>query len=1419
MKKLTILFLTLTFSMALFAQKVTQEQARQKAKNFFKDKGIVSSNPRRATWAGQQPDSTHEDIYVFNAENKGGFVIISGDERAPEVLGYADSGSLDMDTLPPNIKWWLSEYSKQIKAIDSLDITKRGAFKRAPKAAIATLMTTEWGQNNPYNMNCPDFFGQGNCFTGCVATAMAQVMYYHRGSSTNRTTAKIPGYKGEFWQGVNGQLTIGEIPEGAIIDWDNMLDKYNGSETTVQKEAVANLMLYCGVSVKMDYAGPGALSAGSAAYSFDVPVAMKQYFDYSENTTLVYRQDYTEEEWDELIYSELSKGNPIYYSGSNSEAGHAFVCDGFDGNGYYHINWGWDGLSDSFFLLSALNPSQQGTGGSSAGYNDGQCALIGAVPNGEIMRLTSQSVSLTGNTSFILSEAGDNITAPVKWEVQNMTGESCNFDHAIGLYYKGELVKVLKETGTSEMFTANQEKTIDASLTIETSLTAGIYQLYALSRSQGEEKWFRNENSSDCYITLVIKDGSMSFYVGKPAAAENIINFADNEVKRICVENWDTDGDGEISYEEAASVTDFRDVFERSIIKTFDEAQYFTGITSFGLTSRGGYSCSSLVSIKLPSSVTQIRREAFFGCYALTSIEIPATVKEIDNEAFWNCSSLQQIALPDGLEKINDEAFYRCESLSSVYIPASVMTIGGSVWGGCKNLNDFYVHNNNPNYCAVDGILFSKDKKELAYFPIKRTGTYSVPVGTEIINSFAFDGSNLEGIEIPESVTEIGRCAFQGLQNLTEITIPSSVTSIGKGLLQICSNLKSVILQGNVSVIPDRMCWVCSQLSNIELPNNITSIGSEAFYYCSNLKEIIIPSTITSIGDGAFSNSGLKKVTSLMQTPCTISSTVFDNINLNAVLFVPEESLTAYKEADNWNNFNQILPIGEKLIDAYGELNNGVLTLYYDTDREERAGTTFDISSWYDQRNEITKVIFDASFADARPTIINAWFYGCENLKEIQGMENLNTSEVSEMGEMFKNCHSLETLDLSNFKTSKVTSMFEMMWGCSSLKTVTLPEDLYFIDSGQFQYCASLTDISIPASVTSIGYCAFNDCNSLKEITIPADVTSIGDYAFWCPGITKVKSLMQTPCEISSTVFVVVSINATLYVPAGCKAAYEAADYWKDFKKIMGPSSNLIYLVDGEEYRSYEIEHGSAITPEPVPTKETYIFSGWSEIPEIMPDHDVIVTGTFERHFDVGHVVNVVNFIMGSNATPEDIALYDMNNDNELNIGDIILVVKNILNQSSAAPSLAIRRAPVSLDYAQYTAAQFELKVDKTASIKDIRLVNSMSQSHQLMYQQKEDNTYTVVVYSLSNQLMSPENGKIVDVEAEGGNVMIQNVTVATQTGEMHYYQDYGTPTGVHQLENDGNSAVIYDLKGNRLNGKTLEKGIYIINGKKAVVK
>lgn len=360
------------------------------------------------------------------------------------------------------------------------------------------------------------------------------------------------------------------------------------------------------------------------------------------------------------------------------------------------------------------------------------------------------------------------------------------------------------------------------------------------------------------------------------------------------------------------------------------------------------------------------------------------------------------------------------------------------------------------------------------------------------------------------------------------------------------------------------------------------------------------------------------------------------------------------------------------------------------------------------------------------------------------------------------------------------------------METLKLPDELKIIKEGTFQGCNKLKSLTIPATIEYIYAKAFSGCNALESI----------------------KALPENPPFLYDNSFS--NYSVPLIVPKGCKEAYQAAQGWKNFTDISDNRYQLTYMVDGEEYKSYIIESGTAITPEPEPTKDTYKFSGWSEIPETMPNHDVVITGTFERYFDVGHLAKVINFVMNSNASASDVTLFDLNNDEELNIGDIILIVKNILSHNSSNSPAAIgRRAGEVIDWTQYTAAQFEVKM---ADGKDIRLVESMAQTHQLMYQQKDENTYSVVVFSISNQLMSPENGSI--IEMDGVESAIENVVLAKPNGETDCYQSLSVSTGIQQIESENNSAVIYDLKGNRLNGvKALDKGIYIVNGKKTVVR
>ena len=1187
------------------ANPVTRQQAQKNVQAFLDKKG----KKMEVAITDNEPSKSEESeyYYVFNVGDNNGYVIASGDDRVPAILGYSDKGNLFQGAMPDNMKEWLQEYEDQIIYMREHGLSSSD-MQTSTHPAISPLLTTTWGQGSPYNQNCPDFFTYGKCVTGCVATAMAQVMYYHRSQSVRQTIAEIPAYQCRTnWK--NGDETLGHVsvnafPEGSVIDWDNMLNSYSGSSTTIQQQAVANLMAYCGASVKMEY--KDSWNGGSGAYSEDVPNALKKYFDYNENTTLEKRTNYSDEEWDQLIYSELSKGNPIYYSGKNSSAGHAFVCDGYDGDGYYHINWGWTGTSDGYFLLSVLDPKDQGIGGSSSGYNQGQAALIGAIPNGEAVRLTTQALTISGNSTFSVGQSS-NVDLSISITLKNSTGSSHNFNAAIGLYSKGSFVEVIKEIGSSTSYSSGKEISQSATLSVRTNLSNGVYQLIPISKETGTEKWNINDNSSEKYLTLVVKDGTMSFYVGKPSVTTEVISFADSEVKRICVENWDTDGDGELSYDEAAAVTDFGTVFDNSSIRTFDEAQYFTGIKVFGLGYING--CSNLISITLPSSVTSIKDYAFYRCISLKTIYLPSSVTGIGAFAFTGCSSLQTINLPEGLKSIGSSAFNNCSLLASIIIPSTVTSVGDMAFGGCTNLNNFQVAASNSNYCTIDGVLFTKDEKNLVQYPAKREGLYSIPNGTINVKNGSFYGSQISEVSFPESVKSIGSFAFSSSKKISTVSIPNTVTNIGSDAFSYCDNIESVVLPNEITSIPPYLFLSCRKLKTIILPTNITSIGSLAFSGCSALTEIEIPSKVTSIDTYAFSNSGLKTIRSLMETPCTIASNVFSGINSNAILYVPAGCKSAYSSADNWKNFSQIFEIGGN--QPYAVLNDGTLTFYNDNNRSTREGTTYDLNvgsnipGWYDKRTSITKVVFDNSFSTALPVTTYYWFYGCSNLTEIQGFENLNTANVTNMCYMFYNCSKLTNISLPTNLSRIYDHQF---YYCSKLSTIIIPNTVTAIDSYAFDGCSSLQNINLPNVLETIGTRAFLGCRSINTIEIPTSVTSIGDAAFGsCTNVNNfvVNSSNSNYCTIEGVLYtkdrkILVQYPAkregSYAIPSNTEKIGNGAFYGSKISSVSIPTS----VVSLDNYAFYSCGSLTSVTiPDNVTSIGNYAFANCSGLNEI----------------------------------------------------------------------------------------------------------------------------------------------------------------------------------------------------------------------------
>lgn len=305
-------------------------------------------------------------LYVFEAE-EGGYLVVSADDVAVPLLGYSSGEKFDVENMPENMRWWLSQYQTEIEyAVKNGIETFDGRSTRAERDAIAPLLTTRWNQSAPYNNLCPTDENMDLCVTGCVATSMAQVVNYHEWPAKLKDPAF--DYKWRSY-GYNLRWTF-----NGEFDYANMLDDYKNGYDDVQATAVAQLMKACGYAVEMDYS-PNA----SGAFTFDIPSALINHFDYDAGAYLAQREYYTLSEWEDLIYNDLKTCGPVIYGGGDSYGnGHSFVCDGYQGDGFYHINWGWGGISDGYFRLSALDPDSQGIGGGSmSGYNSGQDAVIG----------------------------------------------------------------------------------------------------------------------------------------------------------------------------------------------------------------------------------------------------------------------------------------------------------------------------------------------------------------------------------------------------------------------------------------------------------------------------------------------------------------------------------------------------------------------------------------------------------------------------------------------------------------------------------------------------------------------------------------------------------------------------------------------------------------------------------------------------------------------------------------------------------------------------------------------------------------------------------------------------------------------------------------------------------------------------------
>lgn len=386
MRKHTLLLFLLLMAMPVLAENRSFRQAREIAEKHAAKNGahIGLQSVKRAKVLNKQHSTTSSrGYYVFPHDGNCGYTIVSGDDRMPEIVGYSTTDTYSEGNMPDGMKHLMQAYEAMATALANGDAkAERCLAEKEALAADSTyrqprvaplLADVVWGQTEPYNNLCPMYDDQRRTLNGCVPTAMAQLMMYYQYPQTLKSD--IPAYQTETYQ-----LNMPSVSAGERYDWDNMLPQYSGSAYTAeQANAVAKLMYHCGLSADADY-GPSSTGA------LCTPNVLVKYWGYDPDVIMFLdRENFSLREWTAILDAELQASRPVFYIGfSTTSGGHAFLCDGADGDGLYHINWGWSGWSNGYFDITVLNSDYSGAESATApadGYNYNCGMIVGIMPD------------------------------------------------------------------------------------------------------------------------------------------------------------------------------------------------------------------------------------------------------------------------------------------------------------------------------------------------------------------------------------------------------------------------------------------------------------------------------------------------------------------------------------------------------------------------------------------------------------------------------------------------------------------------------------------------------------------------------------------------------------------------------------------------------------------------------------------------------------------------------------------------------------------------------------------------------------------------------------------------------------------------------------------------------------------------------
>lgn len=854
MKKILLTLLGLVIVTSLWADDISLPQAQQIAAGYFDEASPLQGGAKRAPAVLQPVYRTEADeIYVFNNPDGNGWVIVAGEDRARKtILAYSHTGSFDYETAPDGVKMLLEQYADGISKLRKNGLPEVKHSRRAPqgeiKPYVEPLIKTSWNQIAPYNNLTPLDDGVPS-LTGCVATAMAQIMNYwqwpKQGNGQHTNTRSNAHETRDFSQ--------------SVYDWDNMLEVY-GDYNDTQANAVARLMADIGTASNAYYN-----QYATSAYSMDAFMALPRYFGYDEEKICIVNQKGYESDWDNLLREELSAGRPIYYTGTDRRyVSHAFICDGYDNLGYFHFNMGWGGMSNNYYLTSSV-----------AGYNIFYNEIIkGIQPSTkEIVKINGLYYLLQNDHEVLLvSSKGEDYAGDITIPATVAYGGK---DYQVSGMSRYALAGGTNSSG----FNVNPNIT---SLTIESpaikeipeKMFAGCEQLQSVTLGDG-----------------VAKIGAQAFYTCpelKTVKLNNTLEEIGNLAFYRChkLEDLDLGGSvktiGEYAFENCKSL---------ALLHIPASIKY--------IGERAFFDCDKLSGVYFDDKASGfiLDKYAFNGRGAyFKGLEGAAEIRSLAVDINTNTFVVQPTC-KYGVQAIIGK-------IDQLILPKELQTFDVSSFNGVQS---YEVEAGNAHYSSRSGALYDKAGKTLMAYPSGSETWMKIPAGVETIAEGALQYARTSHLTLPASLKHFDG-AFKNMGSIQDVTCQATTPPVisentfastgkklyvpygTKALYQQAEVWKNFIIEDDAVAVQGKYCYKIStydgtsyyaildgrnaevafdgnandipesiqvgdktlavkeillnafrgdqQLRSITLPASIESIARDAFLECSNLQTI-----------------------------------------------------------------------------------------------------------------------------------------------------------------------------------------------------------------------------------------------------------------------------------------------------------------------------------------------------------------------------------------------------------------------------------------------------------------------------------------------------------------------------------------------------------------------------------------------------